>query len=128
MTFNLSSTEKFDIQQNFRRYLRLRDRFEADLEQFKTAKASRVWIAGIVALVFAIASDFFLGAAAGMFAVYFFGLVRHRMACSGSEESLESLDRWFQSKGLRFEGRVLYSAEDEMLEQPLDPFNDACYA
>lgn len=128
MSYSLSLNEKFDIQQNFRRYLRLRERFESDQMQYKTARSSRVWIAGVVALVFALASDFFLGAAAGMFAVYFMSVIRKRMACANSEESIEELDRWFSSKGLRFEGRVLYSSTDEMLERPLDPFDDACYS
>lgn len=128
MAFSLSPSEKFDIQQNFRRYLRLRERFDADQEQYNSAKASRVWVAGVVAMIFALASDFFLGASAGMFGVYFFSLMKKRFACASVGESLEDLERWFAGKGLRFEGRVLYSKTDEMLEQPLDPFNDACYS
>jgi peptide subunit release factor 1 (eRF1) len=65
----LSAEDKFDIQQNFRRYMRLKDSHELANEAFKAAKANRIWIAGIILLLFALASDFFLGAAAGLFGV-----------------------------------------------------------
>jgi hypothetical protein len=123
----LSAEDKFDIQQNFRRYMRLKDSHEASMDSFKNAKANRIWIAGLVLLVFALASDFFLGAAAGLFGVYFYNVVTSWLDANASDESLEELDRWFHSKALKFEGRVLYFSQDELLENPLDPFNEACY-
>ncbi|MBY4677987.1 hypothetical protein [Marinobacterium arenosum] len=124
---HLSLAEKFDIQQNYRRYVRLRERLEQTLEQYKDARASRVWIAGIVTLLFALASDFFLGTAAGLFGVYFYGVIRQWMRSNEAKEGIEQLDRWFHRKGLRFEGRILYARNDQMLEHPLDPFDDGCY-
>lgn len=123
----LSLADKFDIQQNYRRYIRLAERHEGAMASFNDARASRIWVIGIIALLFALSSNFFLGAAAGMFGVYFWGVVRCWMRTSDVGEGMEQLDRWFSTKGLRFEGRVMYSNKDEMLEQPLDPFDDACY-
>ncbi len=124
----LSAEDKFDIQQNFRRYMRLKDSHESASDSFKNAKANRIWIAGIVLLLFALASDFFLGAAAGLFGVYFYNVITSWLDANASDESLEELDRWFSGKLLKFEGRILYFKTDELLENPLDPFSEACYA
>lgn len=123
----LSTEDKFDIQQNFRRYMRLKDSHDIATDLYKNAKANRIWIAGIVLLVFALASDFFLGAAAGLFGVYFYNVISSWLEANSSDESLEELDRWFSAKSLKFEGRILYFQQDELLENPLDPFNEACY-
>jgi hypothetical protein len=37
------------------------------------------------------------------------------------------MERWFAGKGLKFQGRVLYHRNDELLESPIDPFDDALY-
>lgn len=124
----LSAEDKFDIQQNFRRYMRLKDSHELANEAYKAAKANRIWIAGIILLLFALASDFFLGAAAGLFGVYFYNVIISWLDANSSDESLEELDRWFSTKSLKFEGRILYFRQDELLENPLDPFNEACFA
>jgi hypothetical protein len=124
----LSAEDKFDIQQNFRRYMRLKDSHELANEAYKAAKANRIWIAGIILLLFALASDFFLGAAAGLFGVYFYNVIISWLDANSSDESLEELDRWFSTKRLKFEGRILYFRQDELLENPLDPFNEACFA
>lgn len=124
----LSAEDKFDIQQNFRRYMRLKDSHELANEAYKAAKANRIWIAGIILLLFALASDFFLGAAAGLFGVYFYNVIISWLDVNSSDESLEELDRWFSTKRLKFEGRILYFRQDELLENPLDPFNEACFA
>lgn len=123
----LSLADKFDIQQNYRRYVRMAERHEGAMASYNEARASRIWVVGIIVLLFALSSNFFLGAAAGMFGVYFYGVVRSWMRTSDVGEGVEQLDRWFATKGLRFEGRIMYSNSDEMLEQPLDPFDDACY-
>lgn len=123
----LSAEDKFDIQQNFRRYMRLKDSHESATDAFKNAKANRIWIAGIVLMLFALASDFFLGAAAGLFGVYFYNVISSWLDTNSADESLEELDRWFAAKRLKFEGRILYFKQDDMLENPLDPFNEACY-
>ncbi len=123
----LSLADKFDIQQNYRRYVRMAERHEGAMTSYNEARASRIWVVGIIVLLFALSSNFFLGAAAGMFGVYFYGVVRSWMRTSDVGEGVEQLDRWFATKGLRFEGRIMYSNNDQMLEQPLDPFDDACY-
>jgi len=124
----LSTEDKFDIQQNFRRYMRLKDSHESSTHSYKNAKANRIWIAGIVLMLFAFASEFFLGAAAGLFGVYFYNVVTSWLDANSSDESLEELDRWFSTKRLKFEGRILYFKGDDLLENPLDPFNESCYA
>ncbi len=123
----LSAEDKFDIQQNFRRYMRLKDSHESATDAYKTAKANRIWILGIVLMLFALASDFFLGAAAGLFGVYFYNIITSWLDASSTDERLEELDRWFATKQLKFEGRILYFKQDDLLENPLDPFSDACY-
>ncbi|MAY41011.1 MULTISPECIES: hypothetical protein [unclassified Neptuniibacter] len=124
----LSAEDKFDIQQNFRRYMRLKDSNELANDAYKTAKANRIWIAGIILLLFALSSVFFLGAAAGLFGVYFYNLIISGLDVNSSDESIEELDRWFITKQLKFEGRILYFSQDELLENPIDPFNEACFS
>jgi len=123
----LSATDKYEIQQNFRRYVRLKERSDAARGAYVTSKSSKVWVAGIIALLFALASNFFLGVAAGLFGVYFYSMVSSWMKINESEEGVEALDRWFSGKKLKFEGAILYFNTDEMLENPVDPFDDACY-
>jgi len=124
----LSNNDKFDVQQNFRRFLKYQDQYEVALEQQKVAKASRLWIAGVVSMLFAPSSDFFIGAAAALFAVYFYRVVSAKLGLNRAEEGRESSERWFGSKGLKFEGRVLYRRDDQLLENPLDPFDDALFS
>ncbi len=127
MEQHLAAGDKFDIQQNFRRYMRLKERHDAIQESHKHARASKVWIAGIVTLVFAMGSDFFLGAAAGLFGVYFYNVISSWSKASDTEEELDTLNRWFATKGLKFEGRIIYRSTDALLENPLDPFDDTCF-
>jgi hypothetical protein len=128
MARTISSSDKFDLQQNFRRYIKFHDLYNDFNEQFKTAKASRVWIAAIVAIIFAMGSAFFMGVAAGLFGLYFYRVINANMKKSSAEEGRESAERWFAAKGLKFEGRVLYKTEDQMLELPIDPFDDSVYS
>ncbi|MGB1237076.1 MAG: hypothetical protein ACPG4U_02625 [Pseudomonadales bacterium] len=127
MARNISSENKFELQQNFRRYIKFHDLFASHNEHYKMAKASRVWIAGVIAVFFAMSSIFFMGVAAGLFGLYFYRIISASMKKSSAEEGRESAERWFASKGLRFEGRVLYNSDDQMLESPLDPFDDNLY-
>jgi len=127
MARTISNDDKFDLQQNFRRYIKFHDLYLQYNEKFKTSKASRVWIAAIVAVVFAMGSAYFMGVASGLFGLYFYRVITASMQKSNAEEGRESAERWFAAKGLRFEGRVLYHTEDQMLEAPIDPFDDAIY-
>lgn len=127
MSRKITQDDKFDFQQNYRRYIKFYDLYNQHNEGFKTAKASRVWIAAIVAVVFAMGSSFFLGVAAGLFGLYFYRVISANLSKSSADEGRESSERWFATKGLKFEGRVLYHNDDVMLESPLDPFDDAMY-
>lgn len=127
MEHTLSASDKYEIQQNFRRYIRLKERFDTARGAYVTSRASKVWVAGVVALLFALASNFFLGVATGLFAVYFYSMVRSWMHINESEEGVEELDRWFSGKKLKFEGSILYFSNDQLLENPLDPFDEDCY-
>jgi hypothetical protein len=123
----LNASDKFDLQQNYRRYLKFQDQSQLLNEILKDARASRVWVAGVVMMVFAVGSEFFLGAAAGLFGLYFYRILVAWYRVSQVEENIETIERWFASKGLKFEGRVLYQRDDEQLEHPLDPFNEELY-
>lgn len=127
MDRKLSSEDKFNIQQNFRRYLKFQDQYDGTNEVVKAAKSSRVWIVGVIALFFALASDFFLGASAALFGLYFYRIVSASMKFGNAEEGKEDTQRWFATKGLKLEGRVLYFRDDQMLDNPIDPFDDAVY-
>jgi hypothetical protein len=123
----LNASDKFDLQQNYRRYLKFHDQCQVLNEILKDARASRVWVAGVVLMVFALGSEFFLGAAAGLFGLYFYRILSAWYRLSQVEESVEGIERWFASKGLKFESRVLYQRNDDQLAQPLDPFNEELY-
>ncbi|MCD8514390.1 MAG: hypothetical protein LRY63_14745 [Nitrincola sp.] len=123
----LPTDQKFDLQQNFRRALKCQEQLSTAKEAVKEAKRSRVWIVALIIIIFAMGSDFFLGASAALFAHYFYRIIRAWYSVSRAEESLEENERWFSSKGLKLEGRVLYFREDTLLENPLDPFDDELF-
>lgn len=128
MERTLPSQDKFELQQNYRRYLKYQDQYETAFEQLKAAKASRVWLAALVALLFSFASEFFLGAAFALFALYFYRMATSWYQSFQVDEGREEVLRWFNGKGLRFEGRILYFKDDAMLEAPLDPFAEEIYS
>ncbi len=123
----LPTDQKFDLQQNFRRALKCQEQLSTAKEAVKEAKRSRVWIVALIIIIFAMGSDFFLGASAALFAHYFYRIIRAWYSVSRAEESLEENERWFSYKGLKLEGRVLYFREDTLLENPLDPFDDELF-
>lgn len=127
MSQQMNLADKFDIQNNFRRYMRIKDSQEAEFREYKKAKASRLWIIAIILLFLAISSKFFLGAAAALLVVYFYRLVSSWLRMNSYDERIDELDRWFRTKSLKFEGRILYFQQDDMLENPLDPFADEHY-
>ena len=77
MARTISNDDKFDLQQNFRRYIKFHDLYIQHNDLFKMAKASRVWIAAVVAIIFAMGSAFFMGVAAGLFGLYFYRVISH---------------------------------------------------
>lgn len=128
MEAKLNTADKFDIQQNYRRYLRLKDQHTAAQDAHNYARAEKIWIAGVITLPFAVASTFFLGVSAGLFGVYFYSLLKTKLRINEAAEGLEQLDRWFSKKRLSFEGKVMYALNDRLLENPIDPFDDQFYA
>lgn len=123
----LSSADKFTLQQNFRRYLKFQDRYEQANERLVAARASRTWIVAVLALLFAFSSSFFLGVATALLGLYFYRILSASIERGQAEEGREDTERWFASKGLKFEGRIVYHQEDQMLDNPIDPFADATY-
>ena len=127
MQRTLNASIKFDLQQNYRRYLRFLDQYGADSDKLKLARASKVWVAALIMLLFALASDFFRGASAALFGLYFYRIGVAYIEVAKVQEGREQSERWFASQGLKFEGRVLYFKDDLKLDNPLDPFNDSLY-
>lgn len=128
MEFHLSAAHRFDLQQNYRRYLKYQEQYSRANAAFNASRASRVWMVAAVLLVFAASSVFFLGASAGLFGLYFYRIMLAWYERSKAQEGREQMQRWFLSKGLRFQGRTLYARDDEQLEKPLDPFDDSLYS
>ena len=127
MAISIDSAIKFDLQQNYRRYLNFLDQYGAENDALKNARSSMVWIVALVLLIFALASDFFLGASAALFGIFFYRVVMAWLEVRKAEEGREQAERWFSTKGFKFEGRVLFFKEDEMLEEPVDPFDERIY-
>ncbi|MBN3561631.1 hypothetical protein [Aliamphritea spongicola] len=125
---SIAAQDKYDVQQNFRRFVKFDDNYRDHFERLKEAKASRVWIAGVIALLFAFASEFYLGAAAALLVLYFYRVGTAWQASFKADESREEVIRWFHSKGFKLEGQILYRSEDTALENPIDPFNDVNYS
>ena len=127
MSVSIDSNLQFDLQQNYRRYLLFLDQYGSGNQALKIARTSKVWMVALVLLVFALASDFFLGASAALFGIYFYRIGVAWLEVHKVEEGREQAERWFSAKGFKFEGRVLFLKDDEMLDQPIDPFNNKIY-
>ena len=127
MERTIPEQDKFELQQNYRRYLKYQDQYDDAFTKLKQSRASRVWLAGLVALLFSPGSDFFLGAAAALFGLYFYRIGSAWYSSFQIDEGREEVLRWFSSKGLTFEGRILYFRDDRVLANPIDPFADEIY-
>lgn len=127
MERHLSAADKFDLQQNYRRFLKFQEQYSQANDALKEAQASRVWLVALVLLLFALSSDFFMGASAALFGLYFYRVILAWYQSTQAEEGREQAERWFAAKRLKFQGRILYDRDDQMLENPIDPFDDALY-
>jgi hypothetical protein len=127
MAVSIDPSLQFDLQQNYRRYLKYLDQYGVENDQLKLARGSKVWMVALVLLVFALASDFFLGASAALFGIFFYRVAMAWLEVSKAEEGREQAERWFQNKGFKLEGRVLFESSDEILENPIDPFDERIY-
>tara|TARA_R110002167_G_scaffold15034_3_gene60499 strand:+ start:1838 stop:2224 length:387 start_codon:yes stop_codon:yes gene_type:complete len=123
----LAANLKSDYQKNYRRFEDLYDQGHAANEALKRAKASRIWVVGLLSLIFSMSSDFLLGAAAGVFGVYFYQIVIAYMQKSQAEDAMEDLERWFSQKGLMMQDKTAFFKEDQQLETPLNLFEEAVY-
>ncbi|MEH6471879.1 MAG: hypothetical protein V7752_11560 [Halopseudomonas sp.] len=123
----LAANLKGDYQQHYRRFEEKYDQGHAANEALKRAKASRVWVIGVVALLFSMSSDFFLGTAAGLFGVYFYQIVTAYMQKAQAEDSMEDIERWFGQKGLMLQDKTPFFKGDDQLENPLNLFEDGAY-
>ncbi len=124
---SLPAKDKFDYQQNYRRFQRHYERRQAANEALKHARGSRIWVVGVVVMLFAMGSEFFLGLAAGIFGVYFWQIISAYLDRVKADESREEVERWFNSKGLVVQDQTLFFRNDQQLTSPVDPLQDAAY-
>ncbi len=123
----LSASLKGDYQQHYRRFEEHYNTGYQANEALKRAKASRIWIIGVLALLFSISSDFFLGTAAAMIGVYFYRIVIAYMQKSQAEDTMEEIERWFSQKGVMLQDKTPFFKSDDQLENPLNLFEDGVY-
>lgn len=123
----LAANLKQDYQQHYRRFEEHYDQGYQANEALKRAKASRIWIVGLLALLFSMSSDFFLGTAAALFGVYFYQIVVAYMQKSQAEDVMEEIERWFSQKGLMLQDKTPFFKADDQLENPLNLFEDRVY-
>ncbi|WP_421864626.1 hypothetical protein [Motiliproteus sp.] len=127
MQSHLAANLKSDFQQHYRRFEEHYDKGHSANLELKQAKSSRVWMIAVLALLFSMSSDFFLGAAAAMFGVYFYRIVSAYMQRAQSEDAMEEIERWFSAKGLMLQDKTPFFKGDDQLENPLNLFEDRVY-
>ncbi len=123
----LAVSLKSDYQQHYRRFEEHYDQGYQANQALNRAKASRIWIVALLALLFSMSSDFFLGAAAAMFGVYFYQIVIAYMQKAQAEDTMEEIERWFNQKGLMLQDKTPFFKVDDQLENPLNLFDDGVY-
>lgn len=123
----LSTGDKYDFQQNYRRYENSFVEGVAARDSLKEAKASRIWVIGVLVMFFSMTSDFFLGAAAAILGLYFYNVIRAQVKKSKLDESKEEVERWFNQKNVVFHDKTPFFKSDEQLQNPLDLYKDESY-
>ncbi|WP_210396840.1 hypothetical protein [Motiliproteus sediminis] len=127
MPDTLSSDIKSDVQSRYRQYLSHHsDAAEAN-DALKQAKASRLWLVGVVVGLFSFQSEFFLGAAFALLGVYFYQIITAQVHKAQAEDAMEELGRWFSGKGLMFQDTTAFFRDDDQLENPLNLEDDGLY-
>ena len=127
MNQHLSAFLKSEFQRNYRRFEDHYTKGESANNALKLAKASRIWIVGVLALVFSMHSEFYLGVGAGLIGAYFYQIISAYIKRAQAEDSVEELERWFASKGLMMQDKTPFFKEDDQLENPIDLFQDHVY-
>ncbi len=123
----LAAGDKYDIQQKYRRFQRYYSQGLQAQGNLKRAKASRIWILGVIALFFAMHSDFFMGIAFGVMSVYVYQILNAAVEKAQVDDELEDLERGFKKKGLKLEDATAFFHNDDKLEKPLNLMDDAVY-
>lgn len=123
----LSADKKYELQQNYKRYENHYQKGRHANEMLKQAKASRVWMLGVIALLFSMQSAFFLGVGAALIGMYCFQIICAYIQKAQAEDVLEDVERWFNLHGLVFNDTTVFHKDDAQLEQPVDLFNDKAY-
>ncbi|MEH6628656.1 MAG: hypothetical protein V7739_19630 [Motiliproteus sp.] len=127
MNLYLSAQQKSEYQRNYRNFEDQYGKGEVAHQALKQAKASRIWIVGVIALFFSMYSEFYLGMAAALIGAYFYQIIAAYVKKAQAEDSLEEIERWFNSKGLVFQDKTPFFKEDDQLENPIDLFQDKVY-
>ena len=127
MTQYLSATLKRDLQQNYRRFQDHCVDLEAANKRLNHAKAGKLWIVGVIALLFSMHSEFFLGVASALLAGHFYLILAAFMSKIKAEEAVEEVERWFSTTGVVFQDVTPFFKDDETLENPINLFQDSTY-
>lgn len=123
----LAAKMKIDYQQHYRCFEEKYDLRSTANDALKRAKVSRLWMLGVLALLFSMSSDFFLGTAAGVLGVYVYQIVASYMQKAQAEDAMEEIERWFGQNNLRVQDKTPFFKADEQLQQPLDLFDASLY-
>ncbi|WP_207061959.1 hypothetical protein [Motiliproteus sp. SC1-56] len=123
----LPADEKNAFQKEYHKFVELFSRGQSAHDSLKRSRGSKIWIVGIVLLFFAMGSEFFLGAAAALFAVYFYQILSAYIQKSQAEDAMEEVERWFNKRGLVLRDKTPFFSADEQLADPIDPFDDSRY-
>ncbi len=127
MNQHLSAFLKGEYQRNYRRFEDHYTRGEMANQALKQAKASRIWVMGVIAMLFSMHSDFFLGAAFALLGAYFYQIISAYIRKVQAEDGAEELTRWFSANGLVMQDKTAFFKGDDQRENPVDLYQDAVY-
>lgn len=127
MSQHLPLAMKQSLQHHYRRFLECFERGEDAQSALLRARASRLWILGVIALLFAFSSTFYLGMAAAFIGTYVYQVMAAHIKKTQVEDSLEEMERWFNSQGLCLRDSTVFFRHDDQLENPVDLFEDSVY-
>ncbi|MFP8965306.1 hypothetical protein ACKC9G_01815 [Pokkaliibacter sp. CJK22405] len=128
MDYRLDPSDRYALQQQYRRAVSLSQRLAEARQARKAASESRWWMLGILCALFAFHSDVFLGGALAFLYVHFFVLFREKMAVNRLQERFEEIEWWFHQHGLVMRNDKLYSERDAKREYPLNPFEESSFS
>lgn len=127
MSHYLPLAMKQELQQRYRRFLECFKHGEEAQKALLRAKASRIWLLGVIAMLFALGSEFYLGVAAAFIGTYCYQVVAAYIKKAQVEDNLEEMQRWFHAQDLNLLDGTPFYRDDEQLENPIDLFADSVY-